>query len=406
VQVVASETPGDSNEALLKKATEFSLVAGGPLYQLFRRARLCGDALELVWRRVLVLVLLMWLPLLALSVVEGHAWDQSLALSFLKDIETHLRLLIAVPLMILAEVRVNRRLPSIVRDFVKNGLIRDEARPQFDAAIDSAVRLRNSVVPELVLLGFVYGVGVPFIWRDQFALDLNSWYATSAGGSLKPSLAGWWLGLVSMPLLQFLILRWLFRFIVWARFLWQVSRTRLSLEPAHPDGTAGLHFLSPGRAFAFVSFAVGTMVTGVLANKILYTGARLLDFKVEIIGAAAVQVLFILGPLVVFYPQMRASRRMGLVEVGGLGQVYAREFSRKWTRGPRPAGEPLLGSADIQSLADLHNSFEVIRGIPWVPFTTKNVMFVAMTTLLPMAPLLLTTFSVEDLVERMLKVLL
>ena len=36
----------------------------------------------------------------------------------------------------------------------------------------------------------------------------------------------------------------------------------------------------------------------------------------------------------------------------------------------------------------------------------KNVAFVAMSTLLPIAPLLLTTFSVEQLIDRVLKTVL
>ena len=40
---------------------EFSLVLGGPLYQLFRRAHLSGDALELLWRRIFFLSAIAWL---------------------------------------------------------------------------------------------------------------------------------------------------------------------------------------------------------------------------------------------------------------------------------------------------------------------------------------------------------
>jgi hypothetical protein len=65
-----------------------------------------------------------------------------------------------------------------------------------------------------------------------------------------------------------------------------------------------------------------------------------------------------------------------------------------------------LGSADIQSLADLRNSVLVVRGLEYVPFTFKHVISLALTVLLPVAPLLLTTFSVEQLVDRLLKVVL
>ena len=168
-----------------------------------------------------------------------------------------------------------------------------------------------------------------------------------------------------MPLFQFLVLRWYFRFFIWGRFLAQVARIGLNLEPTHPDATAGLLFLArTGRAFRLVLLALGTVLSGMIANRIFHDGAKLLQFKVEILGTALVLTMLVLGPLVVFYSQLRAARREGMIRYGILGQAYAREFHRKWMRGPLPTDEPLLGSADFQSLADLHNGFEVVRGDP------------------------------------------
>ncbi len=132
-----------------------------------------------------------------------------------------------------------------MREFVLNGLVPDAARSRFDAAIASALRLRNSVVAELLLLAFVYAVGDPVRMarpgrarREQLVRD------RLGGPACSRSLAGWWAALVAMPVFQFLCLRWYFRMLIWARFMWQVSRIDLNLEPLHPDGTAGLHFLA------------------------------------------------------------------------------------------------------------------------------------------------------------------
>ena len=163
---------------------------------------------------------------------------------FLKDVEVHVRLLLALPLLVLAELVVHQRMRPVVRQFVERGLIADAARAQFDAAIASAMRLRNSIAAEVLMIAFVYGVGVGFIWRTQVALDVASWYGVAATGRLQPSLAGWWFGCVSLPLFQFLLLRWYFRLFVWARFLWQVSRIELRLVPTHPDRCGGLGFLA------------------------------------------------------------------------------------------------------------------------------------------------------------------
>ena len=82
---------------------DFSLLLGGPLFQFWRGARLTGDHLEQLRRRIIAMVVLTWAPLLLLSVIEGHAWSGSTQLPFLFDVEQHLRLLLALPLLILAE---------------------------------------------------------------------------------------------------------------------------------------------------------------------------------------------------------------------------------------------------------------------------------------------------------------
>ena len=398
-----SRTPGEPH---LQDPPDFSLVLGGPLYQLFQRAHLSGDLLELLVRRMVVLSLLAWVPLLLLSVAEGHAWGGSVKLPFLYDIEIHVRLLLAVPLLVLAELVVHQRMRPVVGQFLERGLIPDAARAKFDAAIASAMRRRNSVLAEVLLIAFVYGVGVLFVWRTQVALDMASWYGVAVNGRLQPSLAGWWMGCVSLPLFQFLLLRWYFRLFIWARFLWQVSRLKLSFMPTHPDRCGGLSFLSSvSQAFSPVLLAQGVLLAGMMANKVFFAGAKLPAFKLEIIGLVAVMVFAVLGPLLVFSSKLEAAKRAGLREYGALAQRYAREFDRKWLRGGAPAAEPLIGSADIQSLADLGNSFEVVKEMKFVPFTLKTVLQLALTMLVPVGPLLLTVIPIEELLERLLKMI-
>jgi hypothetical protein len=390
-----------------QEPADFSLIVGGPLFQLWRRMRLTTDGLGLLHRRVVATTLLAWVPLLLFSIAEGGAWGDQVALPFLHDVEMHVRLLLALPLLIFGEVVVHRRMRLVVRHFLERGLIPDAARPQFDAAIASAMRLRNSVAAEVLLIALVYGVGVLFVWRTQVALDVASWYGVVVDEKFRPSVAGWWLGLVSLPLFQFLLARWYFRLFIWARFLWQVSRIELRLLPMHPDGCGGLGFLGLVRlAFAPLLLAQGAMLAGMIAERIFFAGAELPEFKVELAGMVGVMVFVILGPLLVFSRQLEAAERTGMREYGRLAQRYAREFDQKWLRGGAPADEPLLGSADIQSLADLGNSFEVVKGMRWAPFTWHTVLQLAATTLLPVLPLTLTMFSLQELLDRLLKVVI
>ena len=61
-----------------------------------------------------------------------------------------------------------------------------------------------------------------------------------------------------------------------------------------------------------------------------------------------------------------------------------------------------MGSGDIQSLADLGNSYEVIKTMRYVPFSKETVLQLAVVTLVPLAPLLLTMISLEELLKRLL----
>jgi hypothetical protein len=363
---------------------DFSLVLGGPLYQLLRRTHLAGDALDLVRRRIVVIALFAWLPLLVLSALAGDAWGSHVSVPFLRDVDTHVRFLVALPLLVAAELVVHARMRPLVRQFVDRGM-------------------RNSVVAELAMIAFVYGIGV-MVWKSHMAVDVPTWYGVSAKGDWQPSLAGWWFGYVSLPLFQFIFVRWYFRLFVWIRFLWHVSRIDLKLVPTHPDRCAGLGFLpNVCTAFAPWLLAQGTLLSGTIANQIFFAGAQLPQFKVEIVTLVALMVFVVFGPLLVFAPRLARTRRTGLREYGVLAQRYVREFDQKWLRGSR-TDEAFVGSADIQSLADLGNSFEIVRSMRAILFTRDATLQLVVLTLLPLLPLLLTMISVEQLLDRLLKI--
>jgi hypothetical protein len=387
------------SRGLFPHEDDFSLVLGGPLYQLLRRAHLTGGALELWRRRIVLGTLVAWLPLLLLTALEGHALGG--ATPFLLSVEVHVRFLVALPLLIVAELVVHQRMITVVRQFDERDLIRDEDRARFGAAIDSAFRLRNSVIAEVLLLLLVYGVGVLVVWRKYIALHTATWYATPTETGMRLSLAGAWFMFVSLPLFQFLLLRWYLRMFIWARFLWQTSRLDLALVPTHPDRLGGLGFLA-GTAFAFVPVlaAHGAMLAGPIAERIFHHGAKLTDFKIGIAGLVVFLLVVVIGPLLFFAPRLAAAKRKGNREYGLLAERYVRAFDAKWLRGGAVAGESLIGSADVQSLADLSSSFEVVRSMRILPVTWDTLVQLVGATLAPLAPLLLTMISMEDLIDR------
>jgi hypothetical protein len=392
----------ETQPKFLQEPSDFSLVLGGPIFQLFRKSHLVGDGLELVQRRLLVITLVAWLPLLVLASF-GSMGRNSSALSFLHDVEVHVRFLVALPVLIAAELVAHSRLRPVVRRFVERRIVFPEDLGRFHRAIESAVRLRNAIPVECGLLLIVYTLGL-WAWNSRAGLNTSTWYAMPSGRWHLTN-AGFWYVFVSIPLFQFILLRWYLRLFIWFRFLWHVSRLELHLVPTHPDRSAGLAFLGKSAyAFGPILFAQGALLAGVIASRVLYGGESLLSFKVLAGGFVAFFVLAILGPLLMFTPQMARAKRKGLADYGLLAQRYVDRFEQKWVlEDPALSGE-LLGTGDIQSLADLGNSYAMVREMRPVPFGLEDISRLAVTTAAPLLPLLLTIFTPEELIMRVIKV--
>ena len=147
------------------------------------------------------------------------------------------------------------------------------------------------------------------------------------------------------------------------------------------------------------------MLAGMLGNRIFFVGGALPEYLLEIAVMLVFVLCVVIGPLLVFAPQLAQAQRTGLREYGTLAERYVREFDAKWLRGGAPTEEPLVGSADIQSLADLANSFEVVRSMRLAPVTKEAVLQLAAATLAPVAPLALTMMSLEELLKKLFGIL-
>jgi hypothetical protein len=380
---------------------DFSLVLGGPLFQLFRKAHLEGDTLELLHRRVLASILLTWFPLLLLSAV-GAGVGSVAQISFLRDIEVHARFLVALPILIGAELLVHSRIRAAVRRFLEYRIVLPQDINRFQKALKSAMKIRDSVYIELALVAVVYTLGL-WLWNSRKDLGVATWYVLP-GGRWKLTPAGYWYVFVSIPAFQFILLRWYMRLFIWFRFLWQVNRIELNLIPTHPDRCGGLSFVGKSSyAYGPILFAQGAILAGIVADRVLYHGESLQSFRFQIGGFVVFFVSAILAPLLMFTPRMARAKRKGLADYGLLAQQYVEGFDQKWIRKAGPS-EELLGTGDIQSLADLGNSYQVVREMRAVPFALQDATRLAVATAAPLSPLLLTIFSFEDLILRVVKV--
>ena len=384
---------------------DFSLVLGGPLYQLWRRAGLVDTNMEPQKRRVIVMVVITWLPLLILAAVDGKATPGTVTVPFFYDVMVQARFLIVLPLLVGAELWIHQLVGPAIEIFVERGIVTGKDIPKFRAIVESAGRLRNSWYLEIGLVVMVFLAG-NWVWQSQIALEPASWYASPEGSQMHPTAAGYWLAFVSVPIFQFILLRWYSRFLIWLRFLWQVSKLDIHLVPTHPDRAGGIAFLSKCTfAFGPILFAQGTLLAAYIAQQVVYDGKDLMSFKALAVAFVVILVGAVVSPVCVFMPKLIAAKRRGLREYGSFASGYVEKFEKKWVSGVTPAGEELLGSGDIQSLADLGNSFTVVTAMSFVPIGAKDMLRLASITAAPLIPLTLSIFSLEELLTKIIKIL-
>lgn len=219
--------------------------------------------------------------------------------------------------------------------------------------------------------------------------------------------AGWWYYCVSAPIFQLLMYRWLWRFVIWSNLLRRIANLDLQLFPTHPDHAGGLSFLGLGQAkFAVIILAASSVMAASIANRVLYGGESLVSFKFMMAIFVVINVAFFLGPLMVFTPKLAALKRKGLLEYGVLATAYVQSFDQKWLRGDNEQNEPLLGTGDIQSLADLSTSIENIGNMKTFPFNLGIVKSLIVAAALPFLPLVATIIPLKDLLKQIMGILL
>lgn len=378
----------------MTEQADFSLAGGGLLAALLERWGLARRVLL----RVTIISAAAWLPLLVISATEGLAVGPHVRIPFLGDYGVYGRLLVAVPVLLLGEVVVGSRTRAVLRQFTTSGLVRDQDLTPFESAVMTAARRKESAIPEVVILGVIYAVTlsrVHLVMSDS----LTTWYGRD--GSITA--AGWYYALVSLPLFQFLLLRWLWRIVIWALLLWRISRLDLQLLPIHPDKMGGLSFLGLSQtAFGLVGFAGGCVVSSALTNNMVYRGASLDASVTYMVVYVALAVLVNIAPVLVFTPKLIHARAHGLFGYDALGQEYATLFDQKWVKGMKPEGESVLGSSDIQSLADLSNSLSIVQNMSIIPVDRKTAILLTATAAVPIIPLLLAVLPVSKIVMNVL----
>jgi hypothetical protein len=369
---------------------------GGPLHHLGCRLGLSRDGKSLGLG--VAIAVFAWGVLVLLTLLRGAGHT----VFSLAAIGVHVRLLAAIPLFFLCETWVFPRMSEFMREIVSVGLIPESELPAFESVIRRINRLKDSWLAEVVLI--LVALGLPMVVEIPGRTGNFGALLAQAGGRPGPVI-GWYLG-VCLPLFRFLLLRWVWKLGLWGYFLVRVQRLKLNLIPTHPDRVGGLGYLEVvqenfaplimAMTATYAASSAEDIAAGVMAFEHLYRTVPVLLLLI---------VTLFIGPLFIFAPLLWQCRMTGWRAYMGMASRYVDAFDHRWIRDEKATGDALLGTPDLQSLADLNNSISVVRGMQIIPASQRLVIQLAMAAVLPLLPLLFFKYPVSEVAAKLFQTL-
>jgi hypothetical protein len=369
----------------------FSLM-GGPLHEIGRRLGLVRGTNTV--RLGLALGVGLWLVILALCALEGVT-DRLFQLSVIGG---SVRLLLVIPLFFVCESWVGPRMMACVNTITSTGIA---PSGPLEAEVVRANRRANAWWPEAAWLLIA-------IVLEVTATPLTKYGTTEVFDPARTALAALVYFRVGLTLFRFLLFRLTWKLALWSWFLWRVSRLNLHLIPGHPDRDGGLGplegvherftpFIAALSILQCASLAESISTGTVVSSAIVYPWVAMV---------LLVDTVLFICPLLVFTDKLWAARTAGSGQYGKFAARYVSEFEAKWIDGAAPGRAPLLGTPDIQSLADLSSAFGDVKQMRWIAAGSRLLTTMAFAAIVPFAPLLLFQYPVGELAQRFLSKLI
>lgn len=394
---------GSSNEQGPSNEDISSLVTGGPFYRALLKMGLFKPRRTIT--RILIWWAATWFPLLALCIAHGTAWGKKVNVPLLQDYSIYGRFFVALPLLIAAETVIDPFIRRVVSTFNSSGIVRASDLPALRASLEKIARLRDSGFVELFLALLAY---FPFF---LFAADyewvstrVSAWHGTTSEGL---SAAGWWFVFVSSPFLRFLMLRWVWRYLLWGYVLHRVSNLKLVLLPTHPDRMGGLGFLLfAQQQFGILAAALGSVLAGQFANEITHFGVALTELRAVTAIFIVLADLVILLPLTLFSYKLFEMRRDGLVRYSVVARGVTGRFDEKWVTRPEASPGEMIGTQDASTLIDYISSYDVIQATHVIPITRRAALYIAAYAAAPFAVVWFLGTPLDEMIGQLIKRLL
>ncbi len=376
----------------------FHLDRGGPFHRLIGATRFGAPR-----RRAAVAVAFTWLPMMGfeLAAVLTHGAREPIV----RDLSVHARLLIALPLFVVAEQILDRLGHETVTRLRTEAFLRPPDLARFADVLRRAERLRDAWLPELVLAAAALFIGAGAL-LGAFAPS-GFVHGLDPGREFTP--ARIWYTLVGLPLFQFFMWRLFWRWAIWIFVMAGLSKFELVLEAAHPDRLGGLAFVRrPLIGFCVVlEFAASCVICAGWATEIQQRGAQISSFLpmfyLVVIGGVAIAC----APLLLFTPQLVRARIRGLELYSALGTDAARSFRRRWIARKEGQEPSLLDENDACALIDYSSVFrDTIDKFRVLLVGVRDLVLLVAATALPTIPVLLLKTPPAALIEKLGRILI
>lgn len=382
---------------------DFSLVRGDPLFKLQRRLGLIPPGGLGLLRRAVFWSMLGWLPVLLWAAYVHRVLPGVAAEPLLAHFGIHARLLVAVPLLIIAEGPAHALAGKLLRHMVESGVVPAEGMTAFRAVVAATSRLRDSIAPWVVIVGVVIAfASTSEIVHHAHEID----WAGEANAPDSAGFGGLWYLYVGRSIFLVLALGWLWRLVLLTVLFWRIARLDLSLVPTHPDRSGGIGFLElVPIAFAPVVLAISTVVASRLAHDAVYHDLALQSMRAQMIVFVIVSVVLFLLPLLAFAGPLKRVKRQALLDYGALVGRHGRLVRQRWIEGRSLADDAVLDAPELGPVADTGAVFDAVKAMRTVPLGKASVLPLAAAAVLPMLAVLAIQVPVKDLLLKLLKAL-
>jgi hypothetical protein len=376
---------------------EVSLVRGGPFYRIQEAIRLVTPQHWNLGPRILLAIGFGWVPLVLLTFLfkSNSIWD------LLRDYSVNVRMLIAVPVLLLGQVVMENVFRMIVHHLHEAELLPSPEQAKLDRTIGRLLRLRDSFVAEALIVVIAYGNVAAIIGAHKSAAQ--GWALGDFGWGHHLSPAGWYYALVSQLIFRFLVGISLWKWFLWICFLFRLSRLDMELVPTHPDQHGGIGFLgmSP-MAIAPTVFVVCGAIGSTWRAQILDHVAHVMNFKMDAIVLLVIMLLVAMGPLVLFVPKLGRLHRQGILQYGTLGQLHSIDFHKKWILNRTGHEEEFLTAPEISTLTDYASSYENVEKLQPFPLDRGATVALVFAVVLPLLPVVLSEIPLVTVVKGLL----